>query len=131
VSIGIGTSRAAINDRYVTGPRAKLRLVFKNDKTPAWIHRALWQRLEVFEERPLLMEDEAYRKVSDRISGRGETRKTWRMIDIRLAYFAGEFCSAPDLLLPYYFIEVEFSDPKDQTRDRQGPRQLIQIPASR
>ena len=120
-----------VNDRYVTGPRAKVRLVFKNAKQPAWIHRSLWDRLDVFEERPLLSEDEAHRKVAERITRRGETRKTWRMNSIRLAYFAGEFCGGPDLLLRYYFVEVEFRDPKDRQMTRQGPRQLIQIRACR
>lgn len=118
-----------VNDRHVTGPRAKVRLAFKTAKGPAWIHRCLWEKLDLFESRPLLAEDEIYRKLSDRLAGRGSTQKLWRVIGMRLAYFAGEFCGGPDLLLPYYFAEVEFRDSKDEVRDRQGPRQLIQIPA--
>jgi hypothetical protein len=118
-----------VNDHHVTGPRAKVRLAFKSAKGPVWIHRGLWEKLDVFERRPLLTEDDVYRKLADRLSGRGSTRKPWRMVGMRLAYFAGEFCGGPDLLLPYYFAEVEFRDPKDEVRDRQGPRQLIQMPA--
>jgi len=118
-----------VNGHHVTGPRAKLRLVFKTSRVPVWIHRALWEKLEVFETRPMLTEDDVYRMVSDRISKRGETRRAWRLVDIRLAYFAGEFSGGPDLLLPYYFAEIEMRDPKDGERARQGPRQLIQIPA--
>jgi hypothetical protein len=119
-----------VNEHHVTGPRAKVRLTFKNSKGPAWIHRGLWDRLDVFEMRPLFSEDEVYRKLSDQLSGRGSARKAWRLIDMRLAYFAGEFCGGPDLLRPYYFAEVEFRDPSDEARDRQGPRRLIQMPAS-
>jgi len=118
-----------VNEQHVTGPRARVRFAFKNPKGPAWIHRGLWEKLEIFETRPLFAEDDVYRKLSDRISGRGTARKVWRMISLRLAYFAGEFCGGPDLLLPYYFAEVEFRDPANEKRDRQGPRQLIQLPA--
>jgi hypothetical protein len=120
-----------VNDLHVTGPRAKVRLTFKNAKAPVWIHRALWEAMEVFEARPMLTEDEVYRKVKDRLSRRGETMKMWQMLDIRLAYFAGEYSGGPDLLLPYYFAELEHRDPKDKERMRQGPRQLIHIPAWR
>jgi hypothetical protein len=122
-------SDVRVNDHYVTGPRAKVRLVFKSAKAPVWIHRALWEKLEVFETRSILTENEVYRKVSDRMTRRGETHKRWRMISIRLTYFAGEYSGGPDLLLPYYFAEIELRDPKDQEWARQGPRQLIQIPA--
>jgi hypothetical protein len=118
-----------VNDRPVTGPRAKLRLTFKNPQAPVWMHRGLWERLEVFETRRMLTENEVYRRVSDRISPRGSARKSWSMLHVRLAYFAGEFNGGPDLLLPFYFAEVEFRDPKDGARTRQGPRQLLQIPA--
>jgi len=120
-----------VNDHHVTGPRAKLRLVFKNAKAPLWIHRALWEKLEVFETRTLITEDEAYHRLSDRLSKRGPARRAWRMLNLRMAYFAGEFSSAPDLLLPYYFAEIEMRDPSDGDRTRQGPRQLFQVPACR
>jgi len=118
-----------VNDHHVTGPRAKVRLTFKNPKGPAWINRGLWEKLDVFETRPLFSEDEVHRRLSDQLSGRGSARKAWRLIGMRLAYFAGEFCGGPDLLRPYYFAEVEFRDPKDEAGGRQGPRQIIQMPA--
>lgn len=117
------------NDCHVTGPRARVRLSFRAAKGPLWIHRGLWDRLEVFERRPLVSEDDAHRKLSDRLSARGASGRAWRLVGMRLAYFAGEFCGGPDLLLPYYFAEVEFRDPKFEGRDGQGPRQLIQMPA--
>jgi len=120
-----------VNDLKVTGPRAKVRLTFKSARAPVWIHRALWEKMELFEARPMLTEDEVYRKVKDRLSRRGETLKMWQMIGIRLVYFAGEYSGGPDLLLPYYFAEIEYRDPKDKERTRQGPRQLIQMPAWR
>ena len=122
-------SEIRVNDNYVTGPRAKLRLVFKNARRPVLMHRAIWERLEVFETRTMLTEDEAYRKISDQLSRRGEAQRNWRMINNRMAYFAGEFSGGPDLLLPYYFAEVEFHAPEDREKTRQGPRQLIKIPA--
>jgi hypothetical protein len=124
-------SALSINNLHVTGPRAKVRMVFKNARTPMWIHRALWDKIEVFEMRSLVTEDEAHRRISDRISARGDSARPWRLNEMRLAYFAGECCGGPDLLEPYYFAEVEFRDPKDQGQSRQGPRQLIQIPAGR
>ena len=44
------------------------------------------------------------------------------MLSMRLAYFAGEYAGGADLLLPYYFAEVEFRNPKDRERKLQGPR---------
>jgi len=122
-------SAIRVNGYYVTGPRAKLRMVFKNAKSPAWIHYGLWEKLEIFETRPILTEDHAYRKISDQLSRRGETSRTWRLINNRLAYFADEFRGGPDLLLPYYFAEIEFRGPKDSEQTRQGSRQIMQIPA--
>ncbi len=113
----------------VTGPRAKVRMAFKGARGPLWIHRGLWNTLDVFERRPLLSEDDAHRRLTDRLSGRGATGRAWRLIGMRLAFFAGEFRGGPDLLLPYYFAEVEFRDPKGDSREGQGPRQLIQLPA--
>ncbi|MGD8453224.1 MAG: hypothetical protein PVJ57_15510 [Phycisphaerae bacterium] len=118
-----------VNEYHVTGPRARVRLAFKNAKGPMWVHRGVWERLDVFESRPLFAEDEVYRRLADRLNTRGSARKPWRMVSMRLAYFAGEFCGGPDLLLPYYFAEVEFRGPGDEAQDRQGPRQLIQLPA--
>ena len=120
-----------LNDHHVTGPRAKIRLIFKHARQPACIHRSLWEKLEVFDERPMLSEDEAYHRVSNRIARRGQASKNWRMLNMRLAYYADELSGAPDLLLPYYFIEVEYRDPKSVEPRRQGARQLIKVPASR
>ena len=52
------------------------------------------------------------------------------MLSMRLAYFAGEYAGGADLLLPYYFAEVEFRNPKDRERKLQGPRQLVQSACS-
>ncbi len=117
-----------VNDYHVTGPRAKVRLVFKNAQAPISMHHAQWEKLEMFEERPMLDEDEARSKVADRLLARGKPAFKWQLVSMRLAYFAGEFKGGPDLLLPYYFAEVEFVNPKDEL-GRQGPRQLIQVPA--
>lgn len=117
------------NDIQVTGPRARVRMAFKAAKSPAWIHRGMWERLEVFERRPLFSEDDVFRRLSNRLSARGASERPWRLVGMRLAYFAGESCGGPDVLLPYYFAEVEFREPKREAQDRQGPRQLIQLPA--
>jgi len=69
--------------------------------------------------------------VSNRIARRGQASRNWRMLNMRLAYYADELNGAPDLLLPYYFIEVEYRDPKSVEPRRQGARQLIKVPASR
>lgn len=114
---------------HVTGPRARVRMAFKAARGPLWIHRGLWDTLEVYERRPLLSEDEVHRRLADRLTSRGAARRAWRLVGMRLAYFAGEFRGGPDLLLPYYFADVEFRDPKGEASDVQGPRQLIQMPA--
>jgi hypothetical protein len=124
-------SELKVNDHHVSGPRAKIRLVFKQAKGPAWMHHAQWDKLEVFEERPLLSEDEAYRRISDRMAKRSQTARMWRMNEIRLAYFSDEFRGEPDLLLPSYFAEVEFRLPNDKQGERQGPRRLLRLPACR
>ena len=120
-----------VNTYHVTGPRAKLRLVFKSARAPFWLHRALWEKLEVFETRAMVTEDELFRRLSESMERRGQAQRNWQMLNNRLAYFATEFVGGPDLLLPYYFVEIELRDPKDRERARQGPRRMIQIPACR
>lgn len=120
-----------VNNYHVTGPRAKLRLVFKSARAPVWLHRALWEKLEVFETRAMVTEDEVFRRISESMERRGETQRNWQMLSNHLAYFAGEFLGGPDLLLPYYFVEIELRDPRDRERARQGPRRMIQVPACR
>jgi hypothetical protein len=54
------------------------------------------------------------------------------IISTRLAYFANEYAGGSDLLAPYYFVEVEFEDPKaKQNEIAQGPRQIFWLPAYR
>jgi hypothetical protein len=53
------------------------------------------------------------------------------VVDVRLAYFATEYHGGPDLLSPYYFVEVEYEDRTAQERQAQGPRQMLWLPAYR
>lgn len=55
-----------------------------------------------------------------------------RLVSLRLVYWADEFKGGPDLLAPWYFAEIEHSDPRYAGKEPiQGPRQLLRIPAFR
>lgn len=125
-------SDITLNGIRVVGPRAKIRMVFKTPKQPALIHRGLWEGLEVYEERDLLRENDAVGIVKHRLSQTRERKLHADVIDARLAYFAAPFCGGPDLLTPFYFIEVQYEDlGSSHGRATQGPRQLFQVPAYR
>lgn len=120
-----------VNDRYVTGPRAKVRMTFKRSDSPALIHRGLWEKLEVFESRPLRTEEEAKEAVASRLIKRREGTQAWKLLNLRLAYFASEYTGGPDLLVPYWFAEVEMRGPAGSDARLQRPRQLLQLVAVR
>lgn len=116
----------------VTGPRSKLRAVFKSGAEPIAIHRGIWDKLEVFEERESVSEDEAVKVALARLSDRKDRMGLHRLTEVRRAYWAKEYDGGPDLLEPYYFVEVEFED-RDAKKQgiNQGPRQVFLTPASR
>lgn len=116
----------------VTGPRSKLRTVFKSGAEPIAIHRGIWDKLEVFEEREAVSEDEAVKTALARLSDRKDRMGAHRLTEVRRAYWAKEYEGGPDLLEPYYFVEVEFED-RDAKKQgiNQGPRQVFLTPASR
>ena len=96
------------------------------------IHRGLWERINVYEERERIREHDVVKVVKERLDKRRCDKSFYDIRDIKLAYFAREFSGAPDILAPYYFIEIEFDDNNDEkTRRSQGPRQIIHLPAYR
>jgi hypothetical protein len=125
-------AKISVNGIPVTGPRAKMRLGFRSAERPFAMHRGIWEKLEVFEEREAVSEDEAVKVALSRVSGRGEARAMHRLNEVRMAYWAKEYEGGADLLEPWYFVEVEFEDraAKKQGID-QGPRQVFTVPASR
>jgi hypothetical protein len=127
------TSRITLDGIPVSGPRAKIRMVFKDDERPVFIHRGLWDALEPYEERELIREHDAVATIDDLLTTRKDCGAvTYGVANVRLAYFAREFAGAPDLLAPYYFIDVESrtADPR-AAGPVQGPRQTIWFPAYR
>jgi hypothetical protein len=116
----------------VTGPRGKLRAVFKRGSEPIAIHRGLWDKLEVFEEREVVSEDEAVKTALSRLEDRKCRLGLHRLHEVRCAYWAKEYEGGPDLLEPWYFVEVEFEDRDAKKRGiSQGPRQVFRVAASR
>ena len=136
------TSRVHLNGIRVMGPRAKVRMVFKDGETPIMMHCGLWESLEVHEERDLVSADEVTgmlrTKLSERRGGRATGgRSANRLLEVNLAYIADEYNGGPDLLLPYYCVVVEQRDERREERKlrraaaTQGPRQVFRIPAFR
>jgi len=123
-------SKIHLNEIPVMGPRSKVRMVFKNQKRPIFIHRGLWESIEVYEERELLEAEDIVAVVKKKLDGR---RKSWINYDIigkKLVYLAYEFKGGPDLLAPFYFIEVEYEDTDAKKKGiNQGPKQLFRVPA--
>ena len=125
-------SRITLNDIPVIGPRAKVRMAFKELEKPVMIHCGLWERMEIHEEKEKLREHDVVRTVKERLDKRRCDKIFYDIRDVRLAYFAREFSGGPDILAPYYFIEIEFADDNgEKSRKTQGPRQIFHIPAFR
>jgi len=123
-------SRISLNSVAVIGPRAKVRMLFKDQEIPTWVHCSVWGSLGLVAEKDLLSEHDAVRLVRDRLHDRRGAKVATDIVNVRLAYYLGEYRGGPDLLLPYYFIEVEFKESKGNERsDSQGPGQVIQVPA--
>jgi hypothetical protein len=126
-------SRISLDGIEVTGPRAKLRTTFKADERPVMVHAGFWERLSRHEERELVSEHDVASVIRDRLADRKDSQaRTAKLVDLRLVYWADEFSGGPDLLAPWYFGEVELTDPR-YTGDYpiQGPRQVLRIPAFR
>lgn len=123
----------SVNGIPVVGPRGKVRMTFKAAETPALMHVGLWDSLSVYDERTLVSENDVVRTVRDKLATRNECHKrNYDVRDVRLVYHADEFAGAPDLLAPWYFVEVELRDEHDKARgETQGPRQVLRIPAHR
>jgi regulatory protein YycI of two-component signal transduction system YycFG len=122
-----------LNEIPVVGPRAKVRMVFKEDEKPILIHRGLWDAIEVYEEKELLRINDVAKAVKEKLVAReGCSQARYDVISTRLAYFADEYAGGIDILAPYYFIEMEFEDKKAKENGiTQGPRQLFWLPAYR
>lgn len=127
-------TRTTLNGIPVVGPRAKARMIFKESERPAFVHVGFWDGIEIHEERELVREHDIMRTVREAIATRGKCGDDpgYKLVDIRLAYFAAEFRGGPDLLCPSYFVEIEqvHDDAKAQ-RGVQGPRQMLRFPAYR
>jgi hypothetical protein len=127
------TSKITLDDIPVIGPRAKVRMVFKDDKRPVFIHRGLWDALEPYEDRELVRPHDAAATVDGLLATRKDCGDvSYAVGEVNLAYFAREFAGAPDLLAPYYFVDVEFKNVDGKAAGEvQGPRQTLWFPAYR
>lgn len=123
----------AVNGIPVVGPRGKVRMLFKATERPVMMHVGLWESLAVYEERELVSEHEVVRVVRDKLELRSECgKRNYDVRDVKLVYYADEFAGGPDLLAPWYFIEVELRDPRHGGPEPvQGPRQVMRVPAFR
>jgi hypothetical protein len=126
------SSKTTLNDIPVEGPRSKVRMIFKDQEKPIMMHLGLWENIEVFEERELIREHDVYTVVKEKLINRHKGGKNFDIIDIILAYYADEFRGGPDILAPYYFVEVEYEDKKAREQGiSDGPRQIFTVPAYR
>lgn len=133
-------SEIKLNDIPVVGPRAKTRMIFKDQEKPLLIHNCLWNKLEVYDERDCVGTNEVVKTIKEKLMQRRSTKENmgarssvqYEVVSTRLAYFANEYAGGPDLLAPYYFIEVEFEDPQAKKNGiEQGPKQMFWVPAYR
>src|SRR5262245_9619103 len=127
------TSQITLDDVPVVGPRAKVRMVFKDDKRPVFIHRGLWDGLEAYEDRELVRAHDASATVDGILANRKDCGDVGHAGgDVKLAYFARELGGAPALPAPYYFVEVEFKRVDGKAAGEvSGPRQVVWFPAYR
>jgi hypothetical protein len=126
------SARFELNDIPVMGVRARLRAVFHDITRPVLLLRCLFDKLELHETRELVRVNDAYMLLREKLATRKDCKPNWNLLGTRLAYVAAEYCGGPDLLAPYYLLEVEYSTGGDQVRlGRQGPRQMFRFPAYR
>jgi hypothetical protein len=125
-------SKIFLNDFPVTGARAKVRMTFKGQEIPIMIHCGFWEDIEVFEERDFIREHDIVKVVKEKLAERRNVKSFNKIVELNLAYFAHEFEGEPDLLAPYYFIEIEFEDRNAMEAGiSQGPRRVFWLPAYR
>lgn len=125
-------SKITLNDIPVEGPRSKVRMIFKDQEKPVMIHLGMWESIEIYEERELIREHDVYTIVKEKLAQRQKNEINYDIIDIKLAYYADEFKGGPDLLVPYYFVEIEYEDKKAREKGiTQGARQIFPVPAYR
>ena len=127
------SSTITLNDVPVVGPRAKVRLVFKEAEAPVMMHIGLWESLTVHEERERVREHDVARTIAERLTQRRHCdEKRYRLCDMRLVYMAETFRGAPDLLVPEYHVEIELTDTRhDGQNPPIAPRQVVRLPAFR
>ena len=126
--------RLRLNGLSVSGPRTRIRAVFGNNELPIMVHIAVWERLDLHSEVELVREHDVVAALERSIRGRTDCNVVIHIKNIRLAYAASEeFHGRPDLLAPYYFVEVEspYYGARAATDTGQAPRQLLKIPAWR
>ena len=125
-------SETTLNDILVEGPRSKVRMIFKDQEKPIMMHLGMWEKIEVFEERELIREHDVFTIIKEKLAQRQKDGKNYDIVDLRLAYYADEFRGGPDLLVPYYFVEVEYEDKKARELGiTEGARQIFPVPAYR
>ena len=124
--------RFRLNGLPVSGPRTRIRAVFGNDELPLMVHVATWDRLEHHADVDLVRPHEVIAALEKSVRGRTECNFALRVGDVRLAYAASEeFQGRPDLLAPFYFIEVRSPQRDSKSDPELAPRQLLKIPAWR
>jgi hypothetical protein len=125
-------SEIALNGIPVVGPRAKVRIIFKDQEKPILVHSCLWDKIEVYEEKEAVRIHDVVKAVKEKLKERRGCMTHNDIVSTRLAYFATEYTAGTDILAPYYFVEVEFEDIKAQENGiKQGPRQVFWLPAYR
>lgn len=125
-------SNININDVPVVGPRAKIRMTFKDSDLPVFIHSGLWKAIEIHEERELIDKSKVLDTVKEKLTSRQDKRPRSEIKSVKLAYFAQEYNGGPDLLMPFYFVEIEQEDKnKEKLGITNGIKQMIWIPAYR
>jgi len=126
--------RFALNGIALSGPRTRIRAIFGSDERPLMLHVAVWDRLEHYADAELVREHDVLVALEKSLRGRKDCDVVVRANGLRLAYAASEeFHGRPDLLAPYYFVEVEspIRGSKSRSDGGQSPRQLLKIPAWR
>jgi hypothetical protein len=125
-------SQIYLNGILVCGPRGRVRMIFKNNEIPIMIHCGIWSEIEIFEERELIPENVAIESLKANLTGRKDTNPISDISNVRLSYFAGEYTGGPDLLHPYYFMDVEFEDKRGKKMGiTKGIKQMICVNATK
>jgi hypothetical protein len=120
------SSHIRLGDIPVVGPRAKIRAAFSSAR-PHFMHIGLWEKVDMYKTGEIIPK-ERLMQIIEESARRREKKIEFKVQDIKLAYWAGEYQGGADILEPCYFVEIEhiYSE-RRKDKEGTGPKQVLKF----